>query len=157
MRWMMRHKINPLDTGKFIGRGAKGDVYRTNNVFLQKNEPLLNDMDRLSTGHPIAEISDLYYFYVVLGEDDPTIVENFMGFSYETAGQFFRFFLKHYLGTEDEDRLREVTEKASLLSWSRAIRQLYKKRSLSDRNREMIERYTGRIRDLAERYETLTF
>ena len=44
--------------------------FHTGNVFLQQGEPLLIDMDRLATGHPIIEISDLYYFYVILGEDD---------------------------------------------------------------------------------------
>ena len=89
--------------------------FHTGNVFLQKGEPLLIDMDRVSIGHPIIELSDLYYFYVILGEDDPTVVEKFMGFSYSTAKRFFKSFLKHYLKTKDEERLLEVTEKASLI------------------------------------------
>ena len=48
----------------------------------------------------------------MLGEDDPTVVENFMGFSYETANEFFDLFLRFYLNTEDENKLREVKEKA---------------------------------------------
>ena len=48
--------------------------FHTGNIFLQRGEPLLIDMDRVSVGHPIAEISDLYYFYVILGEDDPGVV-----------------------------------------------------------------------------------
>ena len=36
--------------------------FHTGNVFLQKGEPLLIDMDRVSRGYPIIEISDLYYF-----------------------------------------------------------------------------------------------
>ncbi len=131
--------------------------FHTGNVFIQLDEPMLIDMDRLSKGHPIAEISDMYYFYVVLGEDDPLVVENFMGFSYETAGQFFRSFLKHYLGTENEYRLKDATEKASLLGYSRMIRMMYKKRSLSDRDRQKIERYTWRIRQLADKYDSLLF
>ena len=63
--------------------------FHTGNVFLQNGEPLLIDMDRVSIGHPIVEISDLYYFYIILGEDDPSVVEKFMGFSYDTAKQFF--------------------------------------------------------------------
>ena len=114
-------------------------------------------MDRLSTGHPIAEISDLYYFYVILGEDDPAVVGDFMGFPYETAKEFFRSFLVYYLETEDEGRLREVTEKASLLGYSRMIRQIYKKRSLSDTDRNRIDRYTQRIAALADKLDILTF
>ena len=131
--------------------------FHTGNVFLQNGEPLLIDMDRLSTGHPIAEISDLYYFYVVLGEDDPSVVEEFMGFSYDIARRFFRSFLTHYLGTEDEDRLREVTEKASLLSYSRMIRQISKKRKLSEADHARTERCVRRIAALVEKLDTLLF
>jgi aminoglycoside phosphotransferase (APT) family kinase protein len=98
--------------------------FHTNNVFIMNDEPLLIDMDRVSRGHPIIEISDLYYFYVVLGEDDPSVIENFMGFSYETSKKFFDFFLRDYLGTDDENRLNEVIEKATLLCCTRLIRKL---------------------------------
>lgn len=145
--------VNGISTSQTLLHGD----FHTGNVFLQKGEPLLIDMDRLSTGHPIAEISDLYYFYVVLGEDDPAVVADFMGFPYETAKEFFRSFLTHYLETEEEEKLREVTEKASLLAWSRMIHQIYKKRSLSDEDRKRIVRYARRIAGLAERLETLTF
>ena len=37
-------------------------------------------MDRLAVGDPIIELSDLYYFYVILGEKAPTVAEKFMGF-----------------------------------------------------------------------------
>lgn len=145
--------VNGISTSQTLLHGD----FHTGNVFLQKGEPLLIDMDRLSTGHPIAEISDLYYFYVVLGEDDPAVVSDFMGFPYETAKEFFRSFLTHYLETEEEEKLREVTEKASLLAWSRMIHQIYKKRSLSDEDRKRIDRYARRIAGLAERLDTLTF
>lgn len=131
--------------------------FHTNNVFLQKGEPLLIDMDRVAKGHPIAELSDLYYFYVALGEDDPKVVEDFMGFSYDTAKEFFHSFLVHYLRTQEEDRIREVTEKASLISYSRIIRMIRKKTSISDRDSERIEMYLERVRGLADRLDTLAF
>ena len=131
--------------------------FHTNNVFLQRDEPMLIDMDRLSKGHPIAEISDLYYFYVVLGEDDPRVVENFMGYSYETAGRFFRLFLESYLGTKNEFRLNDVIEKAALLAYSRMIRMMYKKRRMSDRDRQKIDHYTWKIRQLADKLDSLVF
>ena len=103
------------------------------------------------------EISSLYYFYVVLGEDDPAVVEKFMGFSYQTARQFFSGFLKHYLGTEDENRLREVTEKAAFLCCLRMIRKIRKKAELSQRDRETISRYLERTGELAARLDSLAF
>ncbi|MCR4656740.1 MAG: HD domain-containing protein [Lachnospiraceae bacterium] len=131
--------------------------FHTNNVFLQNGEPLLIDMDRIAKGHPVAEISDLYYFYVVLGDDDPLVVENFMGFSYHTAKRFFNSFLAHYLGTEDEDSIREVTEKASILSYSRKIRMIRKKGSISEWDGNMIKQYLGKISELTGKYDTLEF
>ena len=131
--------------------------FHTGNVFLQKGEPLLIDMDRVSVGHPIAEISGLYYFYVILGEDDPIVVEDFMGFSYETARQFFPCFLSAYLETEDADRLREVTEKAALLGYVRMIHRVRKKSALSEKDQETISRCVDRIAELAERVDTLDF
>ena len=131
--------------------------FHTGNVFLQRGEPLLIDMDRLSAGHPMAEISALYYYYVVLGEDDPSVVEDFMGFSYETARQFFDFFLKYYLDTEDENRLREVKEKASVLCCARLIHKIRKKGTPSGRDRETIDRCMERIAGLTGRLDTLTF
>ena len=131
--------------------------FHTNNVFMQKGEPILIDMDRISRGHPIFELSDLYYFYVVLGEDDPSVVEKFMGFSYDTALSFFDHFLRRYLETEDEDRLREVTEKASLLCYTRLIRKLRKKGEPSAADRPVVDRCLKKIAELTAKLDTLAF
>ena len=131
--------------------------FHTGNVFLQNGEPLLIDMDRVATGHPIAEISDLYYFYVVLGEDDPSVVENFMGFSYRTAQQFFSTFLRSYLDTDDENKLNDVTEKASLLCYIRIIRKLRKKGSVSEAERKRLEFYIDKLADLTEKIDSLIY
>ena len=129
--------------------------FHTGNVFLQHGEPLLIDMDRLSVGNPFLEISDLYYFYVVLGEFDPAVVEDFMGFSYHTAQQFFRFFLMYYLGTEEETRLRDVTDKASLMGYARMIHRVRKKSRLSDEDRQTIARCVEKLAALTDKLDTL--
>ena len=131
--------------------------FHTNNVFMQNGEPILIDMDRVSRGHPIFEFSDMYYFYVLLGEDDPSVIEKYMGFSYKTACRFFDLFLKRYLETENEDRLREVTEKASLLCYTRLIRKLRKKGELSEADRPIIDRCLKRIGELTDKLDTLAF
>ena len=131
--------------------------FHTGNVFLQNGEPLLIDMDRVSRGHPIVELSDLYVTYMLLGEDEPAVVENFMGFSYQTATRFFRGFLKHYLGTEDTARLEEVAEKAALLGNIRMIHKLRKKKELSEQERKRLGHYLGRISNLTEKLDTLAF
>lgn len=127
--------------------------FHTGNVFLQNGEPLLIDMDRLSKGDPVVEISDLYYFYVVLGEDDPSVVEDFMGFSYQTAKSFFEHFLHYYLKTEDEDIITDVTEKAALISYIRLINKLWKSGAPSEEDRRIISRCLENVRSLLNRLE----
>lgn len=145
-----------IDTLPVTNTMIHGD-FHTGNVFLQRGEPLLIDMDRLSTGHPMAEISALYYLYVTLGEFDPAILVNFMGYSCETAGQFFDFFLKYYLDTEDEDRLREVTEKAALLAYIRMVHRIRKTGAPTGEDRKWVDYCLGKIAELAERLDSLAF
>ena len=80
-----------------------------------------------------------------------------MGFSYETSKQFFDCFLRHYLNTDDEDRIREVSEKASLIGYSRMIKKIRKRGELSDADNERIQSYADRISDLVSRLDTLTY
>ena len=129
--------------------------FHTGNVFVQKGDPLLIDMDRISTGNPIVEISDLYYFYVVLGMEDPSVIEKFMGFSYQTAIEFFDSFLKYYMNTEDKQKLEEAKEKASLLCYSRMIRKLRKSGTPSEKDKALIKTYTEKLKVLAAKLSTL--
>ena len=131
--------------------------FHTNNLFMMKKEPLLIDMDRVSRGHPIVEIADLYYFYVILGEDDPSVVENFMGFSYETSLKFFDCFLRDYLGTDDEDRLNEVKDKAMLLCCTRLIRKTRRSGGTSEKDKAIIDRCLRKIDELTRKLDTLEF
>ena len=80
-----------------------------------------------------------------------------MGFSYETAKQFYDRFMEHYLGTTDEARIREITEKASLLCYVRMIHKIHKNSELTDQDRNMIRHYMGKIRELVEKVDTLVF
>ena len=145
-----------LDTLSGSDHLVHGD-FHTGNVFLQNGEPLLIDMDRLSTGHPMYELMDLYYFYIALGEDDPEEVYYFMGFTTDICKIFFHSFLKYYLDTDDEDKIAEVTEKASLVSYSRLIRRILKKGTLSPEREVKIDRYIDKIRTLTDKLDTLTF
>ena len=131
--------------------------FHSGNVFLQNGEPLMIDMDRLSTGHPIVELSDLYYFYVILGDDDPLVIERFMGFSYNTSLRFMRQFLMNYLETENEERVNEVAEKASLIGYSRLIRRIRKQRKPSDEDNKLVQHCIERIAALTMKLDSLSF
>ena len=93
----------------------------------------------------------------MLGEDDPTVVENFMGFSYETANEFFDLFLRFYLNTENENKLREVKEKASLLCYTRMIRKIRKSGEPSESEKILIDKYMKKLAELTDRLDTLAF
>ena len=94
---------------------------------------------------------------MLLGEDDPGVVERFMGFSYDTARTFFECFLKHYLGTEDEALLNEVSEKASLIGYSRLIRKIRKQRKPSEADHRLVRKCVERIAGLTEKFDSLCF
>ena len=80
-----------------------------------------------------------------------------MGFSYQTARQFFHDFLIHYLGTADENILREVTEKASVIAYARLIRKLRNLKEVTDTDQKSIRRCIDIITSLTEKLETLVF
>ena len=143
-----------VDAIPYVNTLIHGD-FHTGNVFIQNGEPIIIDLDRIGRGHPIVELSDLYFFYVILGEDDPLIVEKFMGFSYKTAMEFFRVFLQHYLGTDDQDKIMEVTEKASLLGYVRIVLWLHTKGNLTEHEIKMKEEYLARIEQLTDRLDSL--
>lgn len=141
------------ETGTMI----HGD-FHTGNIMMQKDEPFLIDMDTLSTCHPIAELAGIYMSYVAFGDLDPTFIENFMGFSYETSKDYFHEFLKNYLETDDEDRIKEVTDKAALLCYIRLMRRVYKRGlELSPENAKARDHYMSRIRELLKTIDTFDF
>ena len=129
--------------------------FHTGNVFLQNDEPMLIDMDRLSLGHPIVDISGLYMAYVGFGEKDPSVVEKYMGFSYDTAKKFFRYFMEHYLNTKDEETIQKATDKAALLCYMRLVRRVMKKPVLSDAENDEVDRLIALTGEYLDRVDNL--
>ena len=123
-----------------------GDLH-TGNVFISNGEPLFIDVDRMSVGDPIVDLSGMYLFYVGYNEVNPKLIEDFMGFSEQTAKRFFDSFIRQYLGTDDEAIIRQTVQKAALFAYVRLIGQI-KKHSLSDKDRADIAGLIGKIRAL---------
>ena len=96
--------------------------YHTNNVMVQNGEPLLIDMDTLCMGHPIFELGSMFNAFVGYSELDHQNLMDFFGYSFETAGKFWKLSLKMYLGTEDEEVLNSVEEKAMVIGYTRMLR-----------------------------------
>ena len=122
--------------------------FHTGNVFLSGGESLFIDVDRMSVGDPIADISAVYLFYVGYTEFIPGMTEDFMGFSEETAKAFYNCFIRRYLDTDNEAEIEAVTQKARLLAYVRLIGQLKKKKPVSDKNRAVIEKLIEKIKEI---------
>ena len=96
--------------------------YHIKNVMLQNGEALLIDMDTLCHGYPIFELASMYNAYVGFSDTNHHQVEEFIGLSYDTAVHFWKESLRLYLGDPDEERFKEVEEKAQLIGYTRIMR-----------------------------------
>ena len=132
--------------------------YHVKNVMLQNGEELLIDMDTLCFGHPIFELGSMFNAYVGYGVTDPAKVEDFLGISMATAGEFWRKSLSLYLETEDEARLREVENKAKIMGFTRIIRRTIRRGGLNTPDgRALIEYIQGVLTQLVPETDSLLF
>jgi len=123
--------------------------FHTGNIMQQNDEYLLIDMDRLSVCNPIVELCGVYMFYVAFGELDPSFVEKFMGFSYETAKKYYDFFMKLYFDGLDAAALEENKKKCALLTYIRLVRRCYKHgTNLSEKDAAASRYYIAKIHEL---------
>ncbi len=128
--------------------------FHTGNVLMNGSEPVLIDLDCLSVGHPVLDLSIIYMSYVAIGEEEPDKVRQFMGFSYDTALSFFDCFMKEYFKGLTEEAIREATDKAALLCYVRLIRK-YRKRTDLSHKEERLQRLLAKERELILRVSSL--
>ena len=95
--------------------------YHTKNIVLAGDEVLVIDMDTLSVGHPVFDLMHMYNAYAGYSENDPEVVLKFQGYSQEVAVRFWHDSLAEYLGTKDEQRIKEVGDKVRCLSYGNLI------------------------------------
>ena len=131
-----------------------GDLH-TSNVFLQNTEALLIDLDRLTVGAPILELGDMYLYYAASGNRDPDSTDPYLGIPYATCRRFFDLFLKHYLQTEDETRLRNVKDQAALLGYLRLINRYWKNGAPAEKDRRDLDGLVRETKELLERVDSL--
>ena len=96
--------------------------YHTNTVMVQNGEPLLIDMDTLCMGHPVFELGSMFNAFAGYSELNHQNMLDFFGYTYETAGRFWKRSLLTYLGTEDEQVAQSVAEKAMVIGYTRMLR-----------------------------------
>ena len=132
--------------------------YHIKNIMLQNGEVLLIDMDTLCHGHPVFELASMYNAYCGYCAMDHSIVESFLGIDYETACDFWKRSLQLYLGTEEEERFKEVEDKAKIIGYTRIMRREIRRNGLNtESGRALIDHCRKVLGDLLPRVDTLLF
>lgn len=132
--------------------------YHIKNLELQNDEVLLIDMDTLAVGHPIFEIASMYNAFLGFSEVCHDNVKEFLGIDYDTAFEFFHKVLACYLATDDPEKLKEVEDKARVISYVRLIRRSLRRNGMdTERGRKEIELWTEELIELLGRIDTLLF
>ena len=132
--------------------------YHTKNLELTGDEVLLIDMDTLAVGHPIFELASMYNAFVGFGEIDTDKITKFLGFDYKIAAVFWRRTLAAYLGTDDEEMIREVEDKARIVGYTRMIRRSIRRGGLENpEGKAEIDLWTRELKELLDRTDNLLF
>lgn len=130
--------------------------YHTNNIMVQNGEPLLIDMDTLCMGHPVFELGSMFNAFVGYSELDHQNMLDFFGYSFETAGKFWRTSLKMYLGTDDDAVCQSVAEKAMVIGYTRMLRRAIRRSEDAD-SPAKIARCKEMLAILLDKVDTLCY
>ena len=130
--------------------------YHTNNIMVQNGEPLLIDMDTLCMGHPIFELGSMFNAFVGYSELDHQNMMDFFGYSFETAGKFWKLVLEMYLGTQDKEVCQSVAEKAMIIGYTRMLRRAARRPEEKD-SPAKIARCKEMLAELLDKVEVLAF
>ena len=130
--------------------------YHTNNIMVQNGEPLLIDMDTLCMGHPVFELGSMFNAFVGYSELDHQNMVDFFGYTFETAGKFWKMALQMYLGTEDESVCQSVAEKAMIIGYTRMLRRSIRRPHEAD-SPAKIARCKEMLAMLLEKTDSLEF
>jgi hypothetical protein len=81
---------------------------------------------------------------------------DFFGYSFETAGEFWKLSLEKYLGTKDEKVCQQVAEKAMVIGYLRMLRRAIRRPEDSD-SPANIDRCKEMLAILLRKIDSLTF
>ena len=130
--------------------------FQMKNVMLVDNEPMLIDMDTLSTGQPIFDLQALYVTYVLFGEDDPNNLRDFLGLPNDWGSRIWQSIIRYYFDTDDAEKLAEISDKIRLAA---SVRFLYLLAATDLKNGELgakrISRAQQYISELISKYDSL--
>jgi hypothetical protein len=107
-------------------------------------------------GHPVFELASMFNAFVGFTENDHDSMMRFFGYSFETAGRFWNTVLKMYLGTEDEEKCKDVEEKAMIIGYTRMLRRAIRRSEDAD-SPARIARCKEMLAILLEKTDSLCF
>ena len=119
--------------------------YQMKNIMVVGNEPMLIDMETISTGQPIFDLQAIYVAYVAFSEDDPGNLERFFGIPDEMGERIWRKVIEYYFDTTDEKRIYDINCKIRLLAM---VRFLYMIISDDSKNSELGGKRIKRSQDV---------
>jgi len=93
-----------------------GDL-QMKNVMIADGEPMLIDMETLSTGDPVFDLQSLFLCYIVYAEDEPHNPEEFMGITKEQAERIWNRIVQLYFEGLSEEQISEEENKIRLLGY----------------------------------------
>ena len=97
-----------------------GDV-NMKNIMLSGDEPLLIDMETLSTGDPVFDLQGVFLTYKLFGEDDPDNLQEFLGISQEFGDYIWEKALGCYFDDRDASAVREAEMKIRIVAYVRFL------------------------------------
>ena len=130
--------------------------YHTKNIMIQNGEPVLIDMDTLCMGHPVFELGSMFNALVGYSELNHQNMEDFFGYTFETAGRFWNMALKLYLDTDDEAVCQSVAEKAMIIGYTRMLRRAIRRTQDADSPAKIV-RCKEMLATLLNKVDTLSF
>lgn len=134
-----------------------GDLH-IKNIMLYEDEALLIDMDTLCSGHPIYELAFIYNAYEGFGITDKSVVQQFLSVDQTVAAKLLHRILALYLDTEDEDRISDVKEKASVIGLLRVLRRIIRiGEQDTESGRKLLDACRDSICRSVDHLDTLTF
>lgn len=111
--------------------------FQMKNVMIADGEPMLIDMDTVSTGQPLFDLQALYVTYILFAEDDPDNLKSFLGIPNEWGGRIWQSIMTNYFGSAAGDTLAAIQDKISLVA---AVRFMYLLVSTDLKNGELGEK-----------------
>ena len=132
--------------------------FHLKNIMFQDGEALLIDMDTICHGNPVFEFSFIYNAYLGFSDIDHNVVKDFIGITYEQAGEYWKKLLQYYFEGKDEAFLEIVQENAMVMGFVRLLRrEIRRDGQNSESGRNFIENAKRHISELVPKLDSLVF